>query len=268
MKIPYLEGEIRHNFDRWLEETVARLSPPLTFTEIRKGVQAVTEIYGSRSGNPEHAAKAIEGQGKRAALATFFASLHFLTTHHALVMIGEESFGPVRRIYDLGCGSGSVGAAAAQTLGGPVRMIGIDRSGWALDETKQTWRAFGLNGKLQRAELPGTFPKTARGDLICMGWTLSELSNADRAILLRRTRAAVRRGVPVLILETISQRSSTWWSEWEESLGELGVRSEMIRVPIDRPFWIQDMDKAARLDHQVIGARVLAAPSREKRATE
>ncbi len=262
MQIPYLEGEIRESFDRWLEETLARFSPSLTFTEIRKGVQALSEIYVvERREDGRMAARAIDGQGKRAALATYYAALHFLAVHHALVMLGEESLGTVRRIHDLGCGSGASGAAAAMTLGGVARLVAYDRSGWALDEARQTYRSFGLESHMRRDELPKAFPQTNPGDLLCFGWVISELENKQRLVLLKRLRAAAKRHVPLLILEALSTRITPWWADWEDALTALGVRSEIIRVAIERPYWIQDMDKAARLDHQVIGARVLAGPS-------
>src|SRR5690606_29282668 len=78
----------------------------------------------------------IEGRGKRAAVATVYAPLHFLTTHHLLAAAGAARLGAIERVVDLGCGTGAAGAAAAATLhasGGPLpRVVALDRSGFAL----------------------------------------------------------------------------------------------------------------------------------------
>ncbi|MEN6631590.1 MAG: hypothetical protein ABFD84_04115, partial [Candidatus Polarisedimenticolia bacterium] len=71
--VPYLEPPLREAFDAWLEGTVSRFVPPLTFTELRKGAQALSTLYVERRGGGGLATRAIEGTGKRAALATYFA---------------------------------------------------------------------------------------------------------------------------------------------------------------------------------------------------
>jgi SAM-dependent methyltransferase len=259
MQLPYASEPVRTSFDRWLEETVERHRRELTFTEIRKGVQALSALYVERRGEGGLATRAVEGRGKRAALACYYAPLHFLTVHHALRMAGDELPAP-RRIVDLGCGTGAVGAAAALTLDGACPLVGCDRSGWALDEARETWSAFGLAGRARRGDLPRGAPPPEAGDLWCCGWFVSELDEGARADLLRRLRRAVRRGGRVLVAEPLSTRVSPWWQEWTEELARDDVRSELIRVSIHRPRFVAEMDKAARLDHQVIGARVLIGP--------
>lgn len=259
MQLPYASEPVRSAFDRWLDETVARCRNELTFTEIRKGVQALSSLYVERRHEGGLATRAVEGRGKRAALACFYAPIHFLTVHHALRMVGEELPAPAR-IVDLGCGTGAVGAAAAATLDAPCPVLGCDRSGWALGEARETWQAFGLPGRGRRTELPRGTPQPASGDLWCCGWFASELGDAARDDLLRRLRRAIRRGGRILVAEPLSTRVSPWWQDWAEALAPDGVRDELIRVSIARPRFVAEMDKAARLDHQVIGARVLVGP--------
>ena len=256
---PYLESPLREAFDAWLEGTVSRFVPPLTFTELRKGAQALSTLYVERRGGGALATRAIEGTGKRAALATYFAALHFLVAHHAVrAAEGHPALVAARRVVDLGCGTGAVGAAVAASLPAARQVVGVDRSGWALEEAERTWRAFGLEGRAQRGELPNAAPRGGRGTLYVAGWSASELDDAGRSALLRRLVGAVRRGAAIFVVEPLAKGVAPWWPEWEQAFAPLGVRTLLVRVSIDRPHFIREMDKAAHLDHQVIGARVLA----------
>jgi SAM-dependent methyltransferase len=255
--MPYLASPLRERFDGWLAATLDRFLPPLSFTELRRGVQALSVLYVERRATGELAARAREGVGKRAALATYYAALHFLTTHHALRMVGTEALFSAREVVDLGCGTGAVGAALATLAQAPPEILGIDRSGWALEEARLTWSAFGVDGRVRRSELPDAVPNGRKGVAMTCGWAAGELEDSARDGLLRRLIAALRRGSPILVLEPLAGRASPWWTEWAKQLAPWGVRDELIRVAIERPSFIRDMDKAARLDHQVIGARVL-----------
>ncbi|MBP7147753.1 MAG: class I SAM-dependent methyltransferase [Acidobacteria bacterium] len=258
MLLPYLEGEIREAFDRWLAGTLERFLPPLNFTELRKGVQAVSSLYVERRGGGRLGARSTEGLGKRAALATYYAALHFITAHHAVRMIGPETFGPLRRVLDLGCGTGATGASVSLTLSGLPSVLGIDRLGWAVDEARRTWESLRIPARGVRGDVPLAAPKAAAGELLCFGWSLGEFDDETRGAAYRYICSALHRGASLLVLEPIAGRIVPWWSEWGESLADQGVRSELIRVVIERPSFVRDMDKAASLDHQIIGARVLA----------
>ena len=155
-------------FDAWLDDTVKRHSRALEFREIRQGVRALSSLWLERRAGGELARRAIEGQGKRAALASYFAALHFLTLHHALARLGDTTLSGVRRIFDLGCGTGACGAAVGTALPTRATVFGVDRSAWVLGEARRTWSHFGLRQRTRRAELPEGTPEGSRGDLLVL----------------------------------------------------------------------------------------------------
>jgi precorrin-6B methylase 2 len=253
-----LPEEVRKGFDSWLEAAVGRYVPPLTFTEVRKGVQALSSLYVERRSGGGLGPRSHEGQGKRAALATYFGPLHFLTVHHA--MSGFGRFDERARIVDLGTGTGASGAAAALRLDAVPEILGIDRSGWMLSEARRTWSAFGLRGRAVRGRLPGAFPRIRPTDLIVLGWVVNELEGTEREGLLEKLVSAVGRGARLLVAEPLAERITPWWPDWVRTLGGVGLEEGMVRVAIERHPWIRDLDRASGLDHRTIGARLLAGP--------
>jgi SAM-dependent methyltransferase len=256
---PYLEPTLRETFDAWIEASVARYSPPLEFSEIRRGAQALSALYVERRPAGEIAARSIRGRGKRAALATYFAPLHFLTVHHALAALDRERATPVRRVLDLGCGSGATGAAIAATLPTAPGIVALDVSGWALGEAEATYAAFGLHCSKRRGALPGAFPRVGPHDWIALGWVVNELEERARSSLLARLRSALEVGATLLLVEPLSERASPWWADWADALRPLGAVEEQFRTEIERPEWIESLDRATRLDHRTLGARLLFA---------
>src|SRR5215470_17411488 len=79
---PYLTGALRDAFDAWLAGAIERHTAGLAFREVRKGAQALSWLYVERRGEVDLAAHTIDGRGKRAALCSYYAPLHFLTAHH------------------------------------------------------------------------------------------------------------------------------------------------------------------------------------------
>ncbi len=257
--VPYLEGTLRADFDAWLAATVARHTVDLEFRELRKGAQALSWLYVERRAEGDLAARAVDGRGKRAALASYYAPLHFLATQHALARIGPAGFGGVRRVVDLGCGTGATGAAAARMLD-CADVIAIDRSGFALSEARHTYAAFGLLSHTRRAQLPGAAPRPAPGDLWVLGWAVNELDDRSRNALGERVVRAIESGVRLLLLEPLASGVVPWWSEWCAELSKQGVVDLESKARVVLPEWITRVDRAAALDHRVIGARVLAGP--------
>jgi len=257
--VPYLEGTLRADFDAWLAATVARHTVDLEFRELRKGAQALSWLYVERRAEGDLAARAVDGRGKRAALASYYAPLHFLATQHALLRIGPARFGALRRVIDLGCGTGATGAAAARMLD-CADVVAIDRSGFALSEARHTYAAFGLLSHTKRAQLPGAAPRPAPGELWVLGWAVNELDDRSRNALGERVVRAIESGVRLLLLEPLAGGVVPWWSEWCAELAKLRVFDFESKARVVLPEWIARVDRAASLDHRVIGARVLAGP--------
>lgn len=261
---PYLAGPLRAAFDAWLADAVARHSRELEFREIRKGLQAVSALYVQKREGADLAARAIDGRGKRAAIATVYAPLHFLTAHHLLAALGPARLGAVRRILDLGCGTGAAGAAAAATLheaGAPLPpVVAVDVSGFALAEARTTYAAFGLVAQTARGALPAALPRAGAGDLLVAGWAVNELDERARAGLLAGLRGALAAGARLLLLEPLAGPATPWWRAWATALTPLGVEEPREKVRVALPEWIARLDKAASLDHRVLGARVLVGP--------
>jgi len=261
---PYLAGALRAAFDAWLADAVARHSRELEFREIRKGVQALSALYVQRRAGADLAARALEGRGKRAAIATCYAPLHFLTVHHLLAELGPARLGAVRRVVDLGCGTGAAGAAAAATVraaGAPhPAVVAVDRSGFVLSEARTTYAAFGLAARTVRGALPAALPQAGAADLFVLGWAVNELDERARGALLAGLRRALGAGARLLLLEPLAGPASPWWREWADALAPLAVEEPRVKVRVALPEWIARLDRAAGLDHRVLGARVLVGP--------
>ena len=256
---PYLLGALRDEFDAWIEAAVARHTADLEFREVRKGAQALSWLYVERRGEVDLAARTIDGRGKRAALATYYAPLHFLTAHHALATLGVERLGAVRRLFDLGAGTGASGAATARALG-IADVTAIDRSGFALTEARRTYAAFGLLARTLRGRIPDVLPRAQEGDVWVLGWSANEMAEAEREALLERIGRAIGFGARLVLFEPLAGASVPWWRTWREALEPLGVADFECKTPVALPEWIARLDKASGLDHRVLGARLLAGP--------
>ncbi len=249
-----LPDELAARVDAWIEQAVARLG--VSVRDARKGVQSVSTVYVQRRNEGRISTRTTEGTSRRAALATYYAPLHFLTTYHAASALDLDVTAP--RILDLGCGTGACGAALGWLASDSRPAVtGLDRSGWALGEARATWRAFGLRGRARRTVLPAGLPRPRPGDLAVAGFVLNECEPEQREALLGWLADAARAGGHVLVLEPLATRISPWWDEACARLGERGLRSETLRFAIERPRWVAEIDRASGLDHREIGARVL-----------
>jgi hypothetical protein len=254
----YLEGALRRSFDAWLDAAVARYQPPLLPSEIGRGLRALSSLYVERRGGSDLGRRSREGVAKRAAFATYFAPMHFLTTWHALSQLAPP-LASVKRVVDLGCGTGAVGAAAARACPEAPGLLGIDASGWALGEARHTWGAFGLRARAVRRRLPSGQPELRGGDLAVLGWFVNELPKSDRERVLAMLARGRQRGAGVLILEPLSRRVTPWWEEALQVLGA-GTRDDELHIACERPERVADLDAASGLDHSVLGVRVCLAP--------
>src|SRR3954468_20262239 len=139
-------------FDRWLAALERRHLANLTFAEVSRALRALSSAYVERRG-PVALGRALSGEGKRAAFALFYGPLHYLLTREIIDAVAPRS---VQTVVDLGCGTGAAGSAFALWASADKSVfaarrpsiVGIDRHPWALTEAAETYRAFGLNGRV------------------------------------------------------------------------------------------------------------------------
>ena len=243
-------------FGRWLEALEARHLARLTFAEVRRGLVALSSLYVERRGCLG-AGAALEGAGKRAAFALFYGPLHFLLVRAIVRALGAGA-PPPRTIVDLGCGTGASGAAWAIESGG-CRVAGIDRSSWAVEEARRTYRGLGLAGTAVRGDLvDAALPR--RGGAVLLAFALNEIDDAARAALRDRLLGVARAGAAVLVVEPIARRALPWWDDWSDAFRAAGGRADEWRFPADLPGRLRELDRAARLDHGELTGRSLWTP--------
>jgi SAM-dependent methyltransferase len=244
---------VDERFDIWMTELEARHLAEHTFTEVRKALQSLSSIYVERR-EKLTAGAALEGAGKRAAFALFYAPLHFCLVREIVRALGAGSGS--ERLLDLGCGTGAAGAAWALESGEACRLEGVDRSGWASRETRWNYRALGVRGRSARGDLLRT-TLPGKGAGILAAFTVNELSGADRTRFLKKVLAAARRGARVLIVEPIGGRITPWWEEWADAFRAGGGRQNVWRVRVELPELLLRLDRAAGLDHRELAGRSL-----------
>ena len=249
---------LRDPFDGWLAAAEQRYLADLTRPELGRALRALGETYVRRRDTLADG-KALEGRGKRAAFALYYAPLHFLTVRAIARALHE----PGRRIQpgrtprpvlDIGCGTGAAGAAWALETG--ARVSGIDVSAWAVDEASWTYATLGVQGRARRGGLEGlTLPSTPA--TLLAAFVVNELPATARAQALERLTAAARDGHAVVIIEPIARALTPWWREWERALQPFGGLTEEWRIKADLPPLLRDLDKSAGLTHRELTARSL-----------
>ncbi|MEN8184381.1 MAG: methyltransferase domain-containing protein [Myxococcota bacterium] len=263
---PTLRGRLGEHFDRWLAGAAARYEPPLSTSQVGRGIRALSTLYVERRNEVDLTLRARDGLAKRAALASYFAPLHFLTTWHGLQEQGAR-LEQVSRILDLGCGTGATGAAAALACEGRPPLLGVDVSGWALSEARHTFRAFRLRGRTLRRRLPEGLPQLRPGDLVVLGWALNELAGPAREQLLAQLEKQAPR-VGVLFIEPLATRVAPWWPEASRRFDPDGAGTRLLRLRRERPDRVAALDAASGLDHRVLGARLCLVPPQPTQGSE
>ncbi len=250
----FASGRKDSAFLDWLEDLEARHLASLSFAEVRRAVQALSTRYVERR-DCGSLRDSFGSAGKRAGYALFYAPLHFLAATEIVRALGAAR-GRTRRIVDLGCGTGSVGAAWALEAGRGAEVLGIDRSAWAVEEARRTLRALRVRGTArrggaERTRLPG------EGSSIAAGWLVNELPPPARDRLLRALLDAAGRGARILVVEPVSTRVSPWWREWAGTFEDAGGRADLWRFRATLPERLRLLDRAAGLDHRELTARSL-----------
>ncbi|HXG56969.1 MAG TPA: class I SAM-dependent methyltransferase [Vicinamibacterales bacterium] len=232
-------------------------------------MRALSSCYVERreklaSGGP------LDSAGKRAAFALFYAPVHFLITQHITQEL-DASAG-VERVSDLGCGTGSAGAAfaigAARPEGrayeggaraheGGARVEGVDRNAWAVAEANWTYRTLGVQGRAATGTIQKTPLRAGAGSAVLAAYAVNELPDPDRDALLPRLLDAHGRGSRILIIEPIARRFNRWWDGWKDAFAAAGGRENEWRVRVVLPSRQRALAKAAGLDPQELTARSL-----------
>jgi SAM-dependent methyltransferase len=197
--------------------------------------------------------------GKRAAFALFYGPLHYLLVREVVLALGAHRPAP-RRVIDVGCGTGVAGAAWAVAAGGHPEVLGLDRNPWALGEARLTLAAFGLRGRVERAEAGGRLP-LGPGEAVVLAFVANEMAPAGRDRLLGRLLRAPRRGA-VLVVEPLARRPAPWWADWAPAARRAGGRVDEWRFPARLPPLLARLDRAAGLDHRELLGRSLFLPAR------
>jgi SAM-dependent methyltransferase len=240
-------------FLRWLDALDERHMRALSFQEVRRAVQALSSLYVERRQRIGQGA-ALDGAGKRAAFATYFAPLHFLLIREIVRALAATQL-VTPAILDLGCGTGIAGAAWASELGSKPRVIGVDRNPWAIQEARWTYDAFGLQGSASVLDV-NTLKIPDRSATIA-AFIINELSEESRERWMRQLVSAAEKGSPVLVVEPIGKRLVPWWDDWAKAWSASGGREDEWRFRVSLPDRLALMDKAAGLDHRELTGRSL-----------
>lgn len=244
----------------WLAELEKRHLSDLTFAEVSRALRALSSAYVERRDVLAWGAP-LDGAGKRAAFALFYGPLHFLlvdTIARALQIDGHGR----GVVVDLGCGTGAAGAAMAVAASIP-RVIAMDRSQWALDEARRTYREFGLKPVLRRGDVAATRLPSERATFLA-AFVMNELSPVVRNELLMRLFDRAAHGDRVLVVEPIARFVAPWWNPWRDRVLAAGGRADEWRVGAELPPLVARLDRAAGLDHRRLTARTTWLPGRRR----
>jgi len=243
-------------FERWLHEAERRHLADLTFPQVSSGLRALSSTYVERRRRLGEGA-ALDGAGKRAAFALFYAPLHFLLVRavvHALPATTRPQGNAT--LVDLGCGTGAAGAAWASAFAHPPRVVGIDRHPWAVEEAMRTYRDFGLTARAIKGDVATVaLPKGPAS--ILAAFTMNELQDAARDALMQRLLERAAAGDRVLIVEPIAGFVARWWDRWKAQVEAAGGRADEWRFRIPLPAIVAKLDRAVKLDHREITGRSL-----------
>ena len=251
-------------FHGWVGALEARHLERCSFSEVRRALQALSSLYVERR-RKLSSGGALAGHGKRAAFALFYGPLHFLIVREIVRRLGLGGTGrgsagraTVRRVIDLGCGTGAAGAAWSLEHEPALPVEGIDVSPWAIGEAGWTWQVLGVRGRGRRGRLERAASEAGRGDAVLVAWAVNELDEDARAALLPALLAAADAGARVLVVEPIARGAAPWWASWARAFRAVGGRADDWAFSLALPEIVERLDRAAGLDHQVLKARSLS----------
>ena len=242
--------------EAWLAALNDRHLANLTQSEVTRALRALSSCYVERR-DKLATGGALDGAGKRAAFALFYGPQHFVLTRAIACSLNITA----NRVTDLGCGTGSAGAAAAIACG-DVPVDGVDLSPWAVAEANWTYRTLGLRGRAVPANLRKLKVRSESGGLVLASYAVNELPDEARGPLLVQLMEAHARGASILIIEPIARRVNLWWKGWAETVTGAGGRADDWRFRDLLPARQRTLAKGAGLDVQEMTARTLYLPGR------
>ena len=242
--------------DAWLAALDQRHLANLTQSEVTRALRALSSCYVERR-DKLATGGALDGAGKRAAFALFYGPQHFVLAREIVRSLDPAA----NRITDLGCGTGTVGAAAALECGN-APVDGFDINPWAVTEANWTYRALGLRGRATAANIRKLKIQPPAGGLVVAGYAVNELPEEARPPLLARLMDAHARGAGVLVIEPIARRVNLWWKGWAETFTAAGGRGDDWRFRNLLPPRQRELARGAGLDVQELTARSLYLPAR------
>jgi hypothetical protein len=261
-------GETRPPFDVWLDALEARYAGSMTRPELLKAIRALSWRYVEARTRLDRGA-AFGSAGKRAAFAMFYAPLHFLTAREIVRALGVSQR-PVRRLVDLGCGTGVSSAAWALEQSGGTSLSGVDAHPWAVAEAAWTWRTLGLDGRARRGDLVGALEGLGDRDGrrrpeipgVMLGWSVNELDRASRPRAAEALFQHIRRGGSALVIEPLAKAITPWWDEWSDRVRRLDGRADEWMFDVALPARLQDLNDAAGFGERRLTARTLWYPGK------
>lgn len=237
--------------EAWLAALNERHLANLTQSEVTRALRALSSCYVERR-DKLASGGALDGAGKRAAFALFYGPQHFVLTRAIVGSVGIHA----NRVTDLGCGTGSAGAAAAIACG-DVPVDGVDLNPWAVAEANWTYRTLGLTGRATQVNLRRLKMRTTSGGLVLASYAVNELPDDARGPLLAQLMAAHAGGASILVIEPIARRVNLWWKGWAEAIMDAGGRADDWRFRDLLPARQRTLAKGAGLDVQEMTARSL-----------
>jgi hypothetical protein len=241
-------------FTSWIAALEAKHLAVLTFPEVSRALRALSSAYVERRQKLAEGA-ALSGTGKRAAFALFYGPLHYLLVAHIVRQLPAATAN-IATLVDLGCGTGSSGAAWAGACEKPPRVLGIDRHPWPIGEAAATYRAFQLTASVRQGDIANV--ALPQGPVsILAAFTLNELPDGARDTLLTRLVDRAAHGDRVLIVEPLAGFVARWWNRWRDRFEAAGGRADEWRLRRELPPIVAKLDRAAGLNHREITGRSL-----------
>jgi hypothetical protein len=126
-----------------------------------------------------------------------------------------------------------------------------------VSEASWTYRHFGIGGYAGQGDLIRAPIRGRKGHGILAAYSINEIDDESRSLLLPKLVEAHEQGAHVLVVEPIAKRALAWWPEWQAQFTTAGGRTDEWRFRIDLPERQRLLGHAAGLDPRELTARSL-----------